>query len=679
MPILGDAAKTRQAVVVHAADESEARKKAAQKLGVRPSNVSLESKGKGKYSALPTHAEGDVHVSISSDRMEAKVTEVVQPLGDGGWPSAKALEASIRAQGVANPDGKALLDLAEKLAERKSVKGLVVARGEKPVEPKDASIKFEGDVNYPVLRGDNVGKKIPVRKGRDGIDVMGKVLPPEDTAPPKDIELPDKYFALETKTGEFSAKGYGLLKQSDGKLSIKPLLKVSDNKLTIKGAVYHKGFTGEPMTFAKYRHLLTQMGVAVDPEENAILQAINKAREEDKPQEKVVLAQGQAPTEGREGSFEVTLDKAKPPEPEKGDVDHRERSSFVPVKAGETIGVLHPPVYGEEGVDVFGNKIKPREVKAVMVKAGDGVDVSADGRTFTANSPGMVSWQGGVLSVADAVVIHGDVDYNTGNVRLEKGSVRVRGTVRDGFVLTAPGDVSVGESIEGAKVTSQGGCVEAGGGIITGETGKVVANRDVKAQFAENAVIQAGGDVIIAHNISNCDISAGGKVLCVSGKGLIQGGVIRAAKGVECKEVGSEYGIKNKIYIGPPDEECKVEVGLLEERKCLRETVEKIDAALGQGTPQEILERMPPARRPKLAEVIKARMAAAKKIEDLEERIRREFLDRVEACAAARFKFRIKAWPGTSVHILGRTYTIDEPMDASTISFNPRTMEFEVV
>jgi hypothetical protein len=270
------------------------------------------------------------------------------------------------------------------------------------------------------------------------------------------------------------------------------------------------------------------------------------------------------------------------------------------------------------------------------------------------------------------------VDYETGNVRLEKGSVRIRGCVRDGFVLTAPGDVAIGESIEGAKVVSQGGNVTVSGGIVTGGTGKVSAARDVRASFAENAAIKAGGDVVIAQNITNCVIKAAGKVVCTSGKGLIQGGKIIAVKGVECNEIGSEYGIKNNFFIGPQEEECRIQVDLLQEKKVFKETVNKIDGALGAGTPQEILERTPPDKRPKVAEVIKARMAAAKKLQDLEEQIRQDFLERIESCAAARLKFRVKAWPGTRVTILGRTFTIDEIMDASTVSFNPRTMEFEV-
>jgi hypothetical protein len=671
--------KSKRAIVVQAADETEARRKAAAELDTPPSNVRLEAKGKGKFQALPVNMDGDVRVKISDDGMEAKVVEVLEPLGDGGWPSPETLASSLRAQGVEVADQAALAELAAKLTRQESVKGLVAARGRGPVEPKDAEVEYDGDPKYPVLRGDHVGRKIPPRPAEEGVKVTGEELPPEDPSDPKDLVLADKYFALDPETGEFSAKGYGMLKLKDGELTIRPLLKVTDNKLAIKGVIHHKTFKGEGLNAGKYRHLLKQMGVAVDAEDKAVVEAIDRARAEDEPIKDVILARGRPPEEGRDGHFELLVETRKKKAPEEGEkVDHRERSAFLSVKEGETVGRLHLPVRGKSGEDVFGNEIKPPEVSFVTVEPGEGVTVSEDGRDFIATASGMVSWQGEKLSVVDALDIEGDVDYSTGNVRLEKGSVRVRGTVRDGFTVETPEDIAIAGSIEGARVTAKNGGVTVAGGIVTGGGGLITAGASVRASFAENAEIRAGGDVVVAQNMTNCRITAGGKVICTSGKGLIQGGEIAATGGAEANEIGSEYGVKTLFILGPQEEECRVEAEVLAERKKLRESIDKIDNALGGSDPKEILQRTPEEKRPKVAQIIKARIAAADKLNEIEERIREENLKRMESCASARLKFRTKAWPGTTVRIMGNTYTLEEPAEASTISFNPRTMEFEV-
>ena len=40
-------------------------------------------------------------------------------------------------------------------------------------------------------------------------------------------------------------------------------------------------------------------------------------------------------------------------------------------------------------------------------------------------------------------------------------------------------------------------------------------------------------EVITNHNITNCFVRAGGKILCMRGKGVILGGELEALRGIE--------------------------------------------------------------------------------------------------------------------------------------------------
>lgn len=107
--------KGKRVIVVHAQDEAEARSKASIELDTQPSNVRIEGKGKGKFAACFVNADGSVRIKISDDGMEAKVAEVLDPVGNGGWPSPDSLMADLRRQGLAEPDPAAVAELSGNL------------------------------------------------------------------------------------------------------------------------------------------------------------------------------------------------------------------------------------------------------------------------------------------------------------------------------------------------------------------------------------------------------------------------------------------------------------------------------------------------------------------------------------------------------------------------------------
>ncbi|WP_029896886.1 DUF342 domain-containing protein [Desulfohalovibrio reitneri] len=517
-----------------------------------------------------------------------------------------------------------------------------------------------------VLLGD---PECPVFKG----DVVASL---EDGVASGEISVSAKYFQHDKSRGVLQAKGFGLLALKDGELVVRPLLKVVEEKTAIKASLHHCAFDGGEVTTGRISGVLESMGFGVPVDRDAVDAALAEAKRTGNPSQSIIIARGERPEEGEPGRFEP----AESEEAEAGNdlacFDPRERSCFRKVAEGEVLGRLVPPKPGKAGTDVFGNVIPPCESgEASGVTVGQGAELDEGGETVRATTPGLVSWRGNELNVLDALEIQGDVDFSTGNISLDKGSVLIKGSVIDGFRVEAPGDVTVKGNVQAATI-SAGGSVMVGCGILSGEHGGVYAGGPVRAQFMENSCVAAGGDITVAHNITNCHVQTEGKIVCTRGKGVVQGGTLNAFQGVECNEVGSEYGVVTTIRIGP-QETSQDRKELLAKRQKIKDHLAKLDNALGTGDAREILERTPVDQRERVVKLLKYRStlhSQQREIKCLLDEERRCFLD----CTRATLKARRVVYPGARVVMLGRTLKIEETKHAPTIRFSMENMRFEI-
>jgi hypothetical protein len=275
------------------------------------------------------------------------------------------------------------------------------------------------------------------------------------------------------------------------------------------------------------------------------------------PEMPILVASGVAPVHGTDATvtFAVARDQLAGLRPHDDDqqVDHREVKAFgVPAKVGDVVGTKVPVVPAVDGLTVLGAPIPGSLGKDLDLHklAGKGVRVSDDGLTIVATATGSASWVADRLCVAPLTAVAGDVDFSTGNVRVE-GDLTISGTVSTGFIVEASGNIAVLGAVEGATVVA-GGNVIVGGGIIGQEIGTVDAEGSITARFVEAATVRAGGDVVIASEVRLSTILADGSVTVGGGRGAgrITGGLTRGRTGVEAVEIGAENGTPTKIQAG---------------------------------------------------------------------------------------------------------------------------------
>ncbi len=226
-------------------------------------------------------------------------------------------------------------------------------------------------------------------------------------------------------------------------------------------------------------------------------------------------------------------------------VDFYNQSRFVFVAAGQVLGTLVEPVPGQPGVDVRGRAIEPANPQPAAVNIADGAAVDAAGQ-ITAQVDGVVHFEHNTVRVEPALMIDGDVDFNTGNISF-KGDVRITGSVRDLFKVASRQSVEVGGTVEAAHITTAGSLTITGG-VAGKEKGWLEVGQDLAARYLNRARGRVAGHVWVAREIDHTHIAVAGGIQAADGR--IVGGRVTLGGDSTIGELGSPQGQHTIIHLG---------------------------------------------------------------------------------------------------------------------------------
>jgi hypothetical protein len=269
----------------------------------------------------------------------------------------------------------------------------------------------------------------------------------------------------------------------------------------------------------------------------------------------IVIAKGNIPTAGRDASIIYHFDtgnSARPELKEDGTVDFFKLNLLHHCTKGQVLAEIEPEIKGEDGIDVYGNVTPAREVKKASFAHGRNLEISEDGLKLISLVDGHASLVEGQVFVSDVYSVQ-DVDTSTGNIEYH-GNVEVKGNVCENFSIKTDGNVFVSGVVEGAVI-------EAGGDIIIARgmhgqnKGRLYAGGNVIAKFISAADVEAEG-FVEAEQILNSMVTAV-EVHVEAGKGLINGGKVVAKSEVNVKNAGSPMGTNTVIEVGTDSEAKK--------------------------------------------------------------------------------------------------------------------------
>ncbi len=293
-----------------------------------------------------------------------------------------------------------------------------------------------------------------------------------------------------------------------------------------------------------------------------------------------VLAEGKAPKEGVDGEIKYLFNtdpSRKPTVNDDGTVDFFHLNTITTCGAGQVLAELIPAIPGEDGYDVYGKRLAPRQVKEVRFNYGPNMHVSEDGTKLIADIDGHIS------IIQDKVFVSGvleleNVDTSTGNIENYNGNLLIKGNVIAGFKVKATGDIEIRGVVEGAYVES-GGQITVVRGVNGMEKGILKAKTNVVVRYIENATVIAGNNVT-TECIINSKVTAGNGIFVDGKKGFISGGNVRARYTIEAKIIGSDMGGDTSLEVGVDPEVKERFATLNKENETLIKNVKKIQPVI---------------------------------------------------------------------------------------------------
>ncbi|WP_291322697.1 FapA family protein [Desulfonatronospira sp.] len=511
-----------------------------------------------------------LELEVSEDRMSVKVKNYSPTTGSHGDLSLEDIYAELkRLDVVMQPVESILKNVLLRAWSGSSIKDLTIMTG---VLPRKKGVRFfehKGNLSFPVFKDILIGTYTTASQDQSGRNVFGRPVSPNKLGPEyfQDIAI-GPGCRMDQQSGGVVAKGYGLVQLDPGKVDVKPLFRIAGEKSRMVSIIFPKDYHEIDMQLDKILNSLEDMKVAENMiDYQAIEKALKNALKTKSPQI-TIAARGTPAKHGRNGFFEL----ARALEPEEVDdsditrrVDFRQQSVYRSVPEGTLLGRIHHATQGRDGQDIFGNVITGRDGKECGLGPGENVRLDSSTGDLVAETAGLVVFSEKQVSIIDFLQVNGDVSLSTGNIKLNKGSLEVMGTVRDGFSVRCPEHLIVHKGIDDAQVLA-GGNIEVQGGIVMKGSGYIKVKGTLRCKFAENASIMAVGQVSFANNLTNCTVTCKDKVVS-HGKGKVMGGRITAEKGMEVRELGSGYGVKTEVNIGLVPQSIQ---RLLNEKKKLR-------------------------------------------------------------------------------------------------------------
>jgi len=441
--------------------------------------------------------------------------------------------------------------------------------------------------------GDVVATVVPAVFGRDGKNVLGEILPVRKVYIPRlmagmnvVVEKGNRYIirttgvveVLRDEKGIFYIRGKRFMR---GTCSVS----LSEDEMTAWLSLTPSIGGARPVTVDDVRAECERLGISFGIDSQAIESAVHRLQESVEAVSGIVIACGEQPVNGTDGSIEFHVVRASGSTVklrEDGSVDYKDLDQVTSVKQDQLIAVLKREQAGQkDGHTVRGEICRARAGKPVVLELGNNIRVEdrGDALEHYACINGQLLTSGRKLSVEPVLVIEGDVGPKTGHIQFN-GVVHVRGSVRDTFNVFAEKDVIV-EGNVGNCIIKTDGNLTVYGGVMGKNRGNVQVGGDVRVKFAENSSIRAGGNIHIQRAALNCTLVAGSWVIAVAEKGQIVGGEIKAREGVEVKTLGNESENRMEVRVGSDfsveDRLEEIEVKIQKYEKALKKIVLVLD------------------------------------------------------------------------------------------------------
>ena len=477
--------------------------------------------------------------------------------------------------------------------------------------------------------------------------------------------------ALNNLTRRLGVETIGFSLQVGQRRDATLLLHVSEDLMAATITI-NQSYGGRRITGEEVRRELTEQGVVCGIMHEEIEAAVTAGSAF-----KRLVAVGIPPQPGLDTQFISLIPEMSNQVPQLSDddkADYRNLGDIVSVSLGDPLIRRSQPTAGIAGSNLLGRELPTSdgcEIPFAENLTGIACDLHDPDLLIAAISGYPVIVPNGVM--VEPVLKLKRVDLSTGNLHF-KGSLEIAGDVTEGMEVTATEQVTIGGIVEAAKIKA-GGDVLVKGGVIghvevnkadgRRETAQISAGGSVTVQFAENAIISAGGDIVIKELVMQSDLTSGSSIRVGEQggrKGHIIGGFCRAASLVQAVVIGSRVGVQTVVEVGvDPSLSRKLDIAkdAITEKERLMEELSKTLTYVREN---------PESMEPVLVK-LKERVFAKYQGETAElTRETKRLQKRMEINLQARVAVERNAFIGTQIRIGERMLQIEEDLTSPTFA-----------
>lgn len=267
----------------------------------------------------------------------------------------------------------------------------------------------------------------------------------------------------------------------------------------------------------------------------------------DSQQGQFIIAQGLEPVHEKHQS-RIYFPTIKSTQADEHITNFRDRGFGTDVHEGQLLAETIFEGPGQDGYNVLGERIAYKtQGEVIEFSTNQNVLVERNGNTtqYLSRIDGVLDNRDpSVLHIEEALLIHGTLDFNIGNLRSSR-SITIEGDILDGFSVQTQQDLTVRGTVEKGVRLEAEGAITIEGGISSGA--QLKSGADIRLKFGQGIEINCGRDLHIEQYLFDSTCTCGG-TLHVHGKGSPQrgaliGGSHNAIQGMNIVSLGSSTTI----------------------------------------------------------------------------------------------------------------------------------------
>lgn len=479
----------------------------------------------------------------------------------------------------------------------------------------------------------------------------------------------DTGIYFDESNGCYKASSYGFVVFDGQKLRWLSPLTVSKDKSKAYYSVFPTKF-GKLPSYSDIEEALHGYKIIARIEQEKVEEQL-KAIELGTPRfTRILIAQGREPVHGHEEYFLnlINLKKKAGEIKSDGSIDFKEVGSIIEIKKYQDILKRVPAVKPADGYDVFGDKIFAEYLRHDGYYKGDNIEQGKDDENiFVSSLDGCVDLDGKKISVLPVAFIHGDVNYDTGNIDFD-GSVHITGSVLPGFTVKARGDIIIEKNVDDAIIDAQGD-ITVKMGVVGKENVKLMAGGKITVKYLLNANVEAAGDIVVEDSIINSDVFSNTKISVVARQGKIIGGRATALYEIQVNVSGSPNETETQLTVGRnlfiEKELAAVHKEIAKWRSAVDETMRKLKVSFGEAVfenPKEFIAKLLPVKQKNCLLLLKELSSNNKELKKMVEQSK-EIQDKLKLEREPCIIIKNKAYPNTIISIKRSNKRIDSVID----------------